>query len=214
MRCDNYKNLFTKDLLMGPNSLRLLDDMMSKAPDAIKTGRVLDLGCGCALTSLFIANGTNAKEIFATDLWISATNNQNRIKSWNMQDRIIPIHANALKLPYADEFFDTIVSVDSYHYFGCDDGVFAQKILPLLAPGGYALIAIPGVKENLSDNMPEIMTEWAQEEAAFFHPINWLNSHIRQGVEDKIEVSIYESELFDSIWEDWLTCGHEYAERD
>lgn len=33
-------------------------------------------------------------------------------------DRVIPIHADANELPYADEYFDAIVSIDAYHYFG------------------------------------------------------------------------------------------------
>ena len=45
MRCDNYRDFFTKDYLMGPNSLRLLDEMLEKYP--LKEGsRIMDLGCG------------------------------------------------------------------------------------------------------------------------------------------------------------------------
>ena len=29
-RCENYRELFTKEYLMGPNSLRLLDEMLEK----------------------------------------------------------------------------------------------------------------------------------------------------------------------------------------
>ena len=63
-----YRKYFTKDYLMGPNSFRLLDELISGAPSAAHFFRTLDLGCGYALTSMFIANETDAKSVFAFDL--------------------------------------------------------------------------------------------------------------------------------------------------
>ena len=41
-RCENYREFFNKEYLMGPNSLQLLDEMLTKYP--LKEGvRVLDL---------------------------------------------------------------------------------------------------------------------------------------------------------------------------
>lgn len=65
---EKYKDYFTKEYLMGPNSFRLLDELISSSPENIDYGRVLDLGCGFALTSLFIANETNAQSVYAFDL--------------------------------------------------------------------------------------------------------------------------------------------------
>lgn len=65
-RVDKYKDLFTDQFLMGPNSVRLLDEMLEKSQ--IPEGqRVLDLGCGKGLTSLFLAKETKA-QVYATDL--------------------------------------------------------------------------------------------------------------------------------------------------
>ena len=33
----------------------------------------------------------------------------------------MPIHAEAHRLPFASEFFDVIVSIDAYQYFGTAD---------------------------------------------------------------------------------------------
>ena len=68
-----YKKYFTKDHLMGPNSFRLLDELIRRSPRGVRFGRTLDLGCGYALTSLFLANETNAKYVYAFDLWIPAS---------------------------------------------------------------------------------------------------------------------------------------------
>ena len=214
MRTNKYKEFFTKDYLMGPNSIRLLDELLEKAPETIHGGRVLDLGCGMGVTSLFLARETAAEQVFATDLWISATTNARSIEAWGEEKKIIPIHADAMELPYAEEYFDAIVSIDAYHYFGCAENVFAEKILPLLKKGGYALLAMPGLKEEFNEQIPSLMNEWAGEDVKCFHSCEWWEEHIKQGVEDKVSVAVYESGRFDDIWNDWYQSGHEYAMQD
>jgi len=53
--------------------------------------------------------------VWATDLWIAATDNWKRICEAGLEDSVFPIHADAKALPYADQFFDAIVALDSYH---------------------------------------------------------------------------------------------------
>ena len=72
---EKYRKYFTKEYLMGPNSFRLLDELIRRSPENVNFGRTLDLGCGYALTSLFIANETDAEHVYAFDLWISASEN-------------------------------------------------------------------------------------------------------------------------------------------
>ncbi|MBE5804674.1 MAG: class I SAM-dependent methyltransferase [Clostridiales bacterium] len=212
MSTENYREFFTKEHLMGPNSLKLLDELLLNAPGAVDEGYVMDLGCGTGITSLFLARETGAEKVFATDLWIAAGDNWQRAQTWGQQGKIIPIHADAADLPYAEGFFQSIVSVDAYHYFGGQEGFFAQKIMPLLAPGGWALLAMPGVKEEGAQNSP-LMREWAGEEASLFHSVDWWKQNILQGTAG-ITVKGYESARYDEAWSDWFTSGHEYAQQD
>ena len=129
---ENYRKYFTKDYLMGPNSFRLLDEMIRRKPANARFHRTLDLGCGFALTSFFIANETDADYVYAYDLWVPATENYARIHENGLEDRVIPIHGDATDMPFAHGYFDAIVSVDAYHYFGCKEGVFAERILPFV----------------------------------------------------------------------------------
>ena len=102
--------------LMGPNVLWLLESLCSRVE--LRAGmRVMDLGCGKAVSSIFLAQEFGA-QVWATDLWIAATENPKRIKEAGLEERVFAIHADARSPPYPEEFFDAIVSVDAYHYFG------------------------------------------------------------------------------------------------
>jgi SAM-dependent methyltransferase len=82
--------------------------------------RVLDLGCGRAASSIFMRREFGV-QVWATDLWFSVSENIERIRDAGVEDGVFPIHADARSLPFAAEFFDAIVSVDSFCYYGTDD---------------------------------------------------------------------------------------------
>ena len=56
--------------------------------------RVLDLGCGRAMSSVFLRREFGA-EVWATDLWFSASENLQRARDAGMEDGVFPIHADA-----------------------------------------------------------------------------------------------------------------------
>ena len=207
---ENYRKYFTKEYMMGPNVLRLLSEIVEDNPQAISKGNVLDLGCGAALSSIFLANETNADTIWAFDLWVSPTDNWKRICENGLEDKIVPIYGDALAMPFAQEYFNTVVSVDTYHYFGCEENIFAQKILPFIKKGGYALIVVPGLKEELQGEMKTIMDEWATDEAYMFKsPMEWKEII---GNHDRIEkIETWEMGCFDLAWNEWFATEHKYA---
>ncbi len=69
---------FLMENMMGPNSAVILNELLSKF-SLPHQGNILDLGCGKGLTSIVLAQQTNAK-IFALDLWIDAMENQKDLK--------------------------------------------------------------------------------------------------------------------------------------
>src|SRR3712207_1815489 len=81
---------------MGPNVL-WLTEFLCEAMELRRGMRVLDLGCGKALSSIFLAREFDL-EVWATDLWIPATENAARIREAHLEDRVFPIHADARKL--------------------------------------------------------------------------------------------------------------------
>ena len=212
---ERYRPYFTKDYLMGPNSFRLLDELIRRRPEGVCFERTLDLGCGFALTSLFIANETDAKQVFAFDLWISATENYLRIRDKGLEDRIIPIHGDANDMPFAKGYFDTIISVDAYHYFGCKEGVFAEKILPYVKNGGSVMIAVPGLREQPQGQMKQLFETWAEgDDSELFKIAAWWEKLLKDECGDRCRVEVKEAECYDIAWQEWFRSGHEYGARD
>src|SRR4051795_11687578 len=74
--------------------------------------RILDLGCGRAASSIFLRREFGV-QVWATDLWYSASENGQRIRDAGMDTGVFPIHADARSLPFADEFFDAIICIDA-----------------------------------------------------------------------------------------------------
>ena len=213
-KSDNYKDLFSKEYLMGPNSVRLLEEMLDKYP--LKQGlKVLDLGCGKGLTSLYLAKETDAT-VFATDLWISATENYARFKQWQISEQVIPIHADANDLPFADGYFDAVVAIDSLHYVATQPHFFEEKVLPLLKKDGVAIIAMPGLKEEIHGKEPDVILQWLngeENEYRLFHSRQWWLDHI--GKSDGFEVLMnFDLESFESAWKDWFSSKHTLALHD
>ena len=212
---EKYKKYFTKDFLMGPNSLRLLDELLQRKPWDAPFGRTLDLGCGMAMTSVFLANETDAKQVYAFDLWISATENFARIQEYHLEDKIIPIHGDAMDMPFAQGYFDAIVSVDAYHYFGSGEGIFSQKVLPYIKKGGCVLIAVPGLKEQPQGENKTLFEEWAEGgDAELFKTADWWKAYLEKECAGQCEIAVKEAACFDLAWQDWFDSGHEYGARD
>jgi len=60
---ETYRKFFTKEYLMGPNSFRLLDELIERSPEDVNYKRTLDLGCGFALTS-FLSQMKQARKVW------------------------------------------------------------------------------------------------------------------------------------------------------
>ena len=212
---EKYNKYFTKEYLMGPNSFRLLDELIRRSPESACFDRTLDLGCGFALTSLFIANETEAKHVYAFDLWVPATENYLRIQEQGLEDKIIPIHGDAMDMPFAQDYFDTIISVDAYHYFGCKEGIFTDKILPYVKNGGFVMIAVPGLKEQPQGELKQLFETWAEgDDSELFKTAAWWEKLLKDECKDRCSIEVKEAECFDVAWQEWFASGHEYGKRD
>lgn len=166
---------------MGPNVLWLTEWLCEKMK--LRPGmRVLDMGCGKALSSIFLAKEFGV-QVWANDLWISAAENWQRIREAGLENQVYPVYAEAHSLPYADEFFDVIVSLDSYQYYGTDD-LYLSYFHKFLKPGGQIGIVVPGLVKDFNGPVPEHLTLPRKEggplwvdECWCFHTADWWRRH-------------------------------------
>ena len=122
--------------IMGPNPIKLEEELL--LDNKIKPNSVVcDLGSGQGLTSVFLVKEYGFK-VYASDLWSEPEENRKFFEENNLTDeQIIPIKADALDLPFERNFFDAVVSVDSYNYFGRDKSYLDEKLMPFVKKEGY-----------------------------------------------------------------------------
>ena len=203
----------THDLMkriMGPNPLKLEEELLIE--HKIKDGAVVcDLGSGQGLTSVFLAKEYGFK-VYATDLWSDPCENARFFEMMGLcEEQIVPIKADATDLPFEKDFFDAVVSTDSYNYFGRDTHYLDDKLLPFIKSGGYIYITVPGMKKDCHDNLPqELLLSWTPEQLDYIHDIDYWTT-IVSACRNAEVISIKEMESNEECWNDWLMQENEYA---
>ena len=191
---------------MGPNVLWLTESL-SQVIDLEPGMRVLDMGCGKAISSIFLAKEFDV-QVWATDLWIKPTENWQRVRDAGLEKQVFPVHAEAHTLPFAHDFFDAIVSMDSYHYYGTDD-LYIGHFVRFLKPDGQIGIVVPGlVQELTSAEPPEHLAPYWYWDFCSFHSPDWWRRHWEK-------TGFVEVELADMIpdgWKHWQKSGEISAE--
>lgn len=162
------------EAMMGPNVLWLAE-ALSQVMHLEAGMRVLDLGAGRALSSIFFAREFDVS-VVAADLWINPTENWERIRREAVGHRVVPLKVEAHALPFAHGYFDAIVALDSYHYFGTDD-LYLKYVLQFLRPGGRFGVVVPGVREELRGGAPEHLKPYWDPDFATFHSPAWWRAH-------------------------------------
>lgn len=213
MNIERYRPCMTAEMLMGPNSVRILQELMERYPLSLKKDDlVLDLGCGTGLTSWVIAEEIGAR-IYANDLWVAAEDNAKRFEAWGIGKQVSPVREDANALSFEKGMFHALVSVDAYHYFATGKGFFEEKILPFLKEGAAVLIGVPGIKDEYAGRSEELLSDWLGDEAYMFKsPSEWKEII---GTHERIEsAETWEMDCFDPAWDEWFATGHEYAAGD
>ena len=150
---EKYMTAELMSKIMGPNPVKLEEELLTDH-HIQKGATVCDLGSGQGLTSIFLVKEYGFK-VYAADLWSDPEENRQFFSSMGLsEEQIIPVKADAENLPFEQDFFDAVVSTDSYNYFGRDPEYLDSKLLPFVKPGGYIYITVPGMKKDCHDNLP------------------------------------------------------------
>lgn len=137
--------------------------------------RVLDLGCGRAASSIFLHREFGV-QVWATDLWFNPSENIQRIRDAGAGNAVFPIHADARSLPFATGFFDAIVCIDSFVYFGTDD-LYLNYLAQFVKPGGLVGIAGAGLMQEINGPIPEHLQKWWNHDLWCLHSAAWWRRH-------------------------------------
>ena len=153
-RTEKYNIDLVNQKIMGPNPLKLEEELMEN--NNIKSGSVvMDLGSGQGITSIFLVKEYGFK-VYATDLWSDPEENRKFFTEMGLtEEEIIPVKMDATDLKYEKEFFDAVVSTDSYNYFGRDEKYLDDKLLPFVKKGGYIYIVEKKKKKDCHEHIPK-----------------------------------------------------------
>lgn len=199
--------------IMGPNPVKLEEELL--IDNKIPNGAVVcDLGSGQGLTSVFLAKEYGFT-VYAADLWSNPEDNRKFFDEMGLNSKqIIPVKADATDLPFEKDFFDAVVSTDSYNYFGRDERYLDEKLLPFVKKGAYIYIAIPGMKHGCHDNLPpELLLSWTPEQLDYMHDVSYWTETVSKCKGADL-ISVKEMESNDEVWADWLAQDNEYAAGD
>ncbi len=199
--------------MMGPNPVKLAEELLQN--HKIPAGAtVLDLGSGQGVTSVFLAKEYGFK-VYAGDLWSDPAENQKFFASMGLTDKqIVAVKADAENPPFEPDFFDAVVSIDSYNYFGRNESYLDEKLLPCVKKGGLLYLSFPGMKKDLHDHLPpELLLSWTPEQLDYLHDLAFWQKMFSASKGAKI-LSLTEMESNGEVWRDWLACDNEYAIND
>ena len=177
----------------GANALWLAE-WLAEAIELRPGMRVLDLGCGRAMSSVFLHREFGA-QVWAVDLWHSASENLQRIRDAGVENGVFPINADARSLPFAAEFFDMVVSIDAFFYFGTDD-LYLLDLARFLKPGGIVGIAGAGLTHEIDGPLPDHLGRWWEPSHWCLHSADWWKRHWER-------TGILDVQLADTMPEGW-----------
>ncbi len=194
-----YDPAWLLELDMGPHPLWLLEDL-ARDLDLRQGMRVLDLGSGKGATSVFLAREFGV-EVFAADLWVAPEDAAAVFDEAGVSDRVHAIKAEAHTLPFAREYFDAIICVDAYEYFGTADS-YLPYIAGFLKPGGQIAIATPGMTREVREigHIPRHIKDVFGWEALAWHTADWWR--FQWEITDLVTVT--SARLQKDGWRDWL----------
>ena len=212
-KTNHFNKKLVRSKIMGPNTLKLTEELLEGEP--ITPGAVvLDLGSGCGISSAMLAREYGLVT-YAADLWSDPSENMRFLASLGLTNRqVVPIKADANDLPFAHGFFDAVVSVDSYNYFGREPEYLGCKLLPYLRHDGLILLAIPGMVRDCHDELPAcLLASWTPEQLDYMHDMNWWHAIFEQT--PGIEIAdMHEMRCTREAWSDWVECNNDYARGD
>ena len=171
-RTAKYDKRWIRENALGENALCQAESLARHLP--FSSGmRILELGCGKATSSIFLAREFEV-QVWATDSGTSATENFHRAIALESETRVFPMRVDAHNLPFAKEFFDAVVAIDSYLYFGTDER-YLPYIVQFIKPDGFIGVVDIGFRREIRsiEEAPEYLRPQYEKYWSSIHTIEW-----------------------------------------
>ena len=176
-KSSQYDTAWINEHSLGGNPLLGMESLTQIVPLTPEM-RVLDLGCGKGLTSVFLHKEFGV-QVWAVDLDADLNKMFAFFRREKVDKHVFPLRADAKNLPLPQRYFDAIFSVNSFTYYGTDDR-FLPYITRFLKPGGYLAVSDICVKDEIETvaQIPECLKEhysiaWYSVHAASWWKVKW-----------------------------------------
>lgn len=119
----------------------LIEALLAWADVTSPTPAILDAGCGIGGSSIYLAGRLQAEQVQGITLSpVQAQRAQQRAQEFGLANRVQFQVANALAMPFADESFDLVWSLESGEHMP-NKPQFLQECCRVLRPGGRLILA-------------------------------------------------------------------------
>lgn len=176
---------------IGPGGLYLVS-LLAESLELKSGALVLDLGCGPAESSIYLAENYQAC-VIAADLERDPSENARKFERRGQRDNILPLRLDAsLPLPFAEDYFDAILCINNLNFYGTDIAVIDRlsrhlKRGGVFCSGGECLndeftpeqVANPPYLYNFAEEV------W-QDDFLTSHSPGWWAAHIPRSQELKL----------------------------
>lgn len=104
-----YDPKWIKKNSLGENVLYNLESL-AEVMEFKEGMRVLDLGCGKAVSAIFLAREFGV-QVWAVDQTVPVSENYARIKEMECEQKVFPLKMNARKLPFPKFYVDLLINL-------------------------------------------------------------------------------------------------------
>lgn len=196
---------------MAPGGLYLAGRMIRSAE--LEPGdTVLDIGCGKADSSLFLARHLGVR-VICFDLWTPSSLLSAKIERHGCGPRVLPLDLDAAKpLPFPENYFDALFCMQALHSFGGEVSVL-RSLLRHLKPGGRFYVGGTCFNQEIDEGrLPPIYSQtdgWDAEYRNYHSPSWWQELFMATGAVEVLECSELDDGLV--MWEDEILYHGERA---
>ena len=171
-----YDPRWVSDNALGENALCQTEYLARHLPFSAGM-RVLDLGCGKATSSIFLAQEFGV-DVWAVDESVCPSENRQRAVALDVNSQVFPLRLDARRLPFAHDFFDAVIGIDSFLYFATDER-YLGYITDFIKPSGYIGIVDIGFTREVPSvaHAPEYLRPEFAEHWSYVHSLSWWRQH-------------------------------------